>query len=380
MLTFGSIPIRINPFFWVLILLIGWLNSMTVVGTLLCAAVIFVSVLIHEFGHAFTAMAFKQRVEIQLTGFGGLTTRQGPPLKSWQEFLIVINGPLAGFALCYIAYKMYGLLGPNSSPLLSFSLKVAIYVNLFWTLINLLPVHPLDGGQLFRIILEAMFGVRGVKAALFLSMLVAASIAVASFAYGEIFLGSVFFLLTFENYRTWSSSLSVTDQDRDHDLQALFKEAETNLRQGKVQDAYQQLLQVRDLSKTGVIYTAATDYMARILNESGKYQEAYNLLSPLSKKLSSDSLSLLQQLTFKTGNWEEAIAVGNKVYQHNPGYDSALINAICHAILGHEQPAIGWLKTAISDGLPNPSQVLKKREFDHIRQNPQFQLLLKGKE
>ncbi len=42
-------------------------------------------------------------------------------------------------------------------------LKYTQVANLFWTIVNLLPVLPLDGGQLLRIVLEAAFGVKDLR-------------------------------------------------------------------------------------------------------------------------------------------------------------------------------------------------------------------------
>ena len=373
----NRIPVKIYPLFWALILIIGWINSFSVSGTLVWAVVILFSVLVHEFGHALTAVAFRQRAEIELSGMGGLTLRHGPPLKFWQEFFIVLNGPLAGILLFFLSYKLRGLLNEHPYPLLVYAVNVAIYVNFFWTIVNLLPIHPLDGGQLLRIFLEAIMGIRGVKIAFFMSMLFSSAVTVLAFIYQEVFLGSLFFILTFEGYRSWKNVLSITDQDHNQELKQLFKEAEQEMRQGSADSAYQKLQKVRDFSKGGVIYMAATEYMAHILNELGKFKDAYSLLLPYSKKLNPESLRLLHRLAYKLGHWEEAITLGNRSYQYYPTHETALLNAFCHSILGQEKPAVGWLKNAIDEGLPNVNQILKKREFDHIRDNPQFQNLLK---
>jgi stage IV sporulation protein FB len=361
-----------------MILLLGWINSFSIIGTLIWAVVILFSVLVHEFGHALTALAFNQRAEIELFGMGGLTLRQGPPLKFWQEFFVVLNGPLAGFLLFFLFYKFKELLNENSYPFLVYAFNVTIYVNFFWTIVNLLPIHPLDGGQLLRIILEAIMGIRGIKIAFFISMLFSLALTVLAFTYQEIFLGSLFFILTFEGYRGWKNALSITEQDHNQELKQLFKEAEQEMHQGNSESAYQKLQRVRDFSKAGVVYNAATEYMAQILNELGKFKDAYSLLLPLSNKLTPDSLCLLHKLAYKLGYWEEAILLGNRSYQYYPTYETALINAYCHSILGEQKPAIGWLKTAIDEGLPNINQILKKREFDHIRDHPQFQNLTRS--
>ena len=62
---------------------------------------------------------------------------------------------------------------PSKRTILAYALEVAVNVNLFWTILNLLPVFPLDGGHLMKIMLEKVFGIRGIKFAFFVSMLLA---------------------------------------------------------------------------------------------------------------------------------------------------------------------------------------------------------------
>src|SRR5271155_1717567 len=100
----GTIPIRIHPIFWLMGLLLGWLISQSLIGMFIWLGIIFISVLVHEFGHALAALAFGQSSHIDLIAFGGLTTRQGGKLKLWQEFVVVASGPLAGLCLCFAAY------------------------------------------------------------------------------------------------------------------------------------------------------------------------------------------------------------------------------------------------------------------------------------
>jgi hypothetical protein len=69
----GRIPLAIHPFFWVFAALIGWMNSQTILGTLIWVGIIVVSVVVHEFGHAITAVLFKQKARIQLIALGGVT-------------------------------------------------------------------------------------------------------------------------------------------------------------------------------------------------------------------------------------------------------------------------------------------------------------------
>lgn len=369
----GNIPIHIYPFFWVLVGLIGWINTFNITGTLLWAVIIFFSVLIHEYGHALTALWFGQKAHIELVGLGGVTQRRGPKLRFWQEFLIVLNGPIAGFLLCIAAYKLKIFLETKQvSPVWIYMLTVTYSVNLFWTVVNLFPIQPLDGGRLLSIVLESIFGLRGMKTALFLSVLISAAIGILFFAFQAFLAGALFLLLTFESYRSWQSSLSLTEHDQNFVLQHLLKDAEKDIAHGEQEKAINKLERVREITKSGVIYLTASQYLANLLAESGKYKEAFELLAPLSGKLNSDSLRLLHHLAYRSGEWEKAIAVGNRSYQSYPSYDTALLNAFSHALLGQVRPAIGWLQCAVREGLPNLKEVLNQTEFDKIKHDPIF--------
>jgi len=138
-----KIPLKISPFFWVTAGLIGWINSAgtdhTFVLTLIWIGVIFVSILVHEYGHALTSLYFGQQPRIQLIAFGGLTIPEGKRLRGWREFLVVLNGPLFGFLLFLIFLSILST-GVVENLYLLYTVKIFTWVNLFWTVVNLLPV------------------------------------------------------------------------------------------------------------------------------------------------------------------------------------------------------------------------------------------------
>ena len=120
-------------------------------------------------------LSFKQKAQIQLVALGGLTSYDGPKLRFWQQFIITFNGPLFGFFLFLFATLALQI-NWTDWPIFHGILKATQIANLFWTVINLLPVLPLDGGQLLRIVLEAAFGVKGFKASLLVGTILAALI------------------------------------------------------------------------------------------------------------------------------------------------------------------------------------------------------------
>lgn len=375
----GRIPIHIHPLFWGLILLIGWLSSESLQGTAIWALVIFVSVLVHEYGHAFAALACGQKAEINLIGLGGMTSREGPPISLLQEFIIVLCGPLAGFALYFLAAQGEVIFAKTPYHSVHYAFAAAARVNLFWTILNLLPIMPLDGGNLLRIVLEKLFGLRGVKIALLLSVILGAIFGLLCFFIQAIFAGSIFFLLAFESFQTWSQIKNLKSHDADIALQQLLRDAQKDLEEGRNDEAMAKLIEVKDQTQEGVLFILATELIARLYAQEGQMKEAYEMLLPYYTKISPEYLRLLQQIAYRLQEWETAIKVGDRAYQKSPTIETAVLNAIVYAILGKPKPSVGWLRCAIESGFSQLHEVTNSREFDAIRRSQEFQELISKK-
>lgn len=148
-------PVRVHPLFWLVMALLGnWTFNDPVLGPaaiLLWVACGFVSILWHELGHAFAARWFGSPVQVILTAFGGLAVYPYSPPAGWRRMVIAAAGPIAGFILLGLVY------GSNEasdwalrSPVLRRVYFYLFVMNLFWNLINLLPIWPLDGGKVLR--------------------------------------------------------------------------------------------------------------------------------------------------------------------------------------------------------------------------------------
>ncbi len=119
--------------------------------------------------------------------------------------------------------KSYQLIGFRTLNYLSYAFRITIFVNIFWTIINLLPIQPLDGGRLLSIFLEGFFGIKGLKISLFISIILSAVIGIFFFAYQATLAGIIFLFLTFESYLAWRNSLPLTEKDQDETAQNLLK-------------------------------------------------------------------------------------------------------------------------------------------------------------
>jgi stage IV sporulation protein FB len=217
-----GIPIRIHPFFWIITLILG-ANSDGVPGILTWVAAVLISILIHELGHALIIKAYGFHSWIVLYGMGGITchdpaekhgSKANTPLG---QISISFAGPAAGFILAGILVGIIYLAGHGKDmdfilPLhilprwydpsrLALLVNYIFFISVFWGLVNLLPIYPLDGGQIVREILLYMNPRDGISQSLILSIFTAVIIAVlALLKLNDLFIAIFFAYLAYGSF------------------------------------------------------------------------------------------------------------------------------------------------------------------------------------
>jgi Zn-dependent protease len=167
----GKIPVRVQAWFFVLTVFLGMGDPSLLPAWI---AIVFVSVLVHELGHATTGMAFGLQPTIELHGMGGTTSwTTAKKLSTLQRVAISLAGPFAGFAVGALVYGAVraGLL-PGTDAWHAVIAQI-LFVNVGWGVFNLLPMLPLDGGNVMTAVLNALTGGRGERPARIVSMVVA---------------------------------------------------------------------------------------------------------------------------------------------------------------------------------------------------------------
>ena len=227
-----GIPVQVNPFFW----LIGVFFGINLPPKLLILwlLVLFVSILVHEMGHALTMRRFGFQPRVVLYSFGGLaipdsgySSYGGPRVGPRERILYTIAGPAAGFFVAGIVMIIVLAVGGHVSINLSsfpvfwdaslagvgeklrpnqyvpqFVIDQMLWVNIFWGLMNLLPVFPLDGGQIAREILTVKDPWKGNQQALWLSTYVGGGVAVFAIVSGQHFYMALMFgMLAYSSYQ-----------------------------------------------------------------------------------------------------------------------------------------------------------------------------------
>ncbi len=209
--SIGGIPISID--FMYLILILWWLQSGLESG-LLWGACVTVSLIVHELGHALVARRYRLQPRILLWGLGGLCMHERAE-RDRHDAAIVAAGPAAGLLFGGLVFLGSLALPPSSGEehralgLANRGVFMLLYINVFWSLVNLLPLWPLDGGQLFRLGLIQVLPPRlAERITHVVSLCLVAGALVIAYLLGEWFIGLLAGLAAWQNIRALRGDIS----------------------------------------------------------------------------------------------------------------------------------------------------------------------------
>ncbi len=182
----------------------------------------FIAILSHELGHALVGKKLgggEQTVVLEM--LGGVTLSQGMHLTRAGRIAMIIAGPLMTFLLGAIAYMItwnvagdfltandVGMVDMLFHPWLvtlahpnMLFFCFLIMIGLWWTILNLLPIFPLDGGQLLAQL------VKSPKKVFLVGIITSVLIAVAGYWYfRSYFLPVLMLFLAYTNYREYKNA------------------------------------------------------------------------------------------------------------------------------------------------------------------------------
>lgn len=234
-------PVRVTPFFWVAAAVLGWgqasfLGEIPVpsnpgqgVFLLLWIAAMFLSILVHELGHTFAMRHYGMRASIVLYHFGGLAipdsystfgsisrsrsranqlaiSAAGPAAQIVLAMVVILGVEAAGYSMADQVWPLNLLVTESLKPVIP-SLVGSVFVyflaapSIYWALLNLLPIFPLDGGQISRELFTRYSRGNALGNSLSLSMYAAIGCAVYSFSLGQSFLAMFFVSLAVSSYQ-----------------------------------------------------------------------------------------------------------------------------------------------------------------------------------
>jgi stage IV sporulation protein FB len=174
----------------------------------------FVSILLHELGHVCAFRLFRERAEVVLYLWGGLAIPHRALHGTLPRFVVALAAPFTGFcvagatvlaaswsgALVQIGFHLFlpvvrVLPRTPAYSLWYVLMNDLLWINVYWGLINLLPVHPLDGGHAARAVFEQVDPGNGTRKALILSAIVSGAVAFFAVLEHSLYLTLMFTIL-----------------------------------------------------------------------------------------------------------------------------------------------------------------------------------------
>ena len=138
-------------------------NSIQILWSVLFILCIFLTVFMHELGHALTAKKFGIKTkDITLLPIGGVAQLERLPEKPSEELMVAFAGPMVNIVLALITSLFISL--PNTSEEMVAQLDNGVnsgnfflnfyLVNIILAFFNLIPAFPMDGGRVLRALLS----------------------------------------------------------------------------------------------------------------------------------------------------------------------------------------------------------------------------------
>jgi len=193
-----NIPVVVHWWFWLTSAALGGIlgasNLDEWLGAALFMCVAFLSILTHEMAHAVVGRRFGARPAVLLHGLGGLTQLSNSKLTRSQSVWVSLAGPVAGIALGLIVLGLRPWI-PVTSLVGARALEALILVNLGWSVFNLLPILPMDGGQILR----DLAGPRRARLVRWTGLVVAVLVCGAALMVSQWFLAILFGILAWQN-------------------------------------------------------------------------------------------------------------------------------------------------------------------------------------
>lgn len=408
-----GVPVRIEPWFFIIPLFA--LQSRDLKGVAIWTLVVFVGVLVHELGHAFAMRANGFSPSIRLHGLGGSTHfPEGARPSPRQNFFIALAGPGAGLVLGLAAYAAQQLI-PGQSPEVRMLLSDVVWVDIGWSVVNLLPILPWDGGLVLDSGLHWATGKRRDRVVAASSIIGGALFVVGAVLLRNLILGYFGGMGVWQGYGRWklangaAAPAPLRSPDEEKDLQfKVMTSADPKTRAGFIEQLAWARLRKGDFAgarravQTLDTFPPSTSLQARLAASENDVDTVLRLLLPTGAASAEDRPLLLSALIARE-RFDEALALA-RAHQDLVGtaatrlfearaYAQALElctalrertgegvhaynEACCLCHLGRLEDAVTALKQAKALGYEGLSHLQTDEDLEAVRNRPEVQALL----
>lgn len=226
--TLFGVQVSIHPTLWLTLAILGRAymvsNMVELMSALLFIIAAFVVLLMHEMGHALVGRRLGGGApSVYLAWLGGDCTNETARLTRMQGVVMTVAGPLASLAVGLVTYLILCLyvgdfgLGSVLSvgfafgvmpaevlmaypPLAMFFFFYLIEVSFWWTILNMLPIFPLDGGQIMQGLMKSRVQMHAI------SLAVAIVLSLTFAVLGLLLLSIFMILLAVLNHKLYQES------------------------------------------------------------------------------------------------------------------------------------------------------------------------------
>jgi Zn-dependent protease len=438
MKIFG-IPLKIDPSFLFICALLAYSRFSQPIFLIEWLVVIFVSILIHELGHALAVRSFGLSPQIMLYSMGGLTSwREEKSISHAKHIAISLAGPFAGFIFGGMVY----LSGEWMPDLYADRFGDQTYtdlmrVNLGWGIFNLLPILPLDGGNVAYSIEQMVTKrPRGIITHV-ISLLVAGGVGLWAFSIGWLW---VFFLMALFAWNNGRDLFKLLQYDRDGSIRPLLdrardavkngdgatavqsaKEASSSARSVEMKEEAQRILlqglilggdveqAKKEADRLLAVYGAEAlwrafsgleqDQLARAvpvmeysypaspspklnfifavaLSVAGRLQEASALIaSQQNPEYAAASYVALQTIAFHSGEYDLSSEAGRQALERKKEPTVAYNIACAEARAGRADEALAWVERAVEMGYRDVDAMVSDSDLETLRSRPEFEAI-----
>ena len=138
----------------------GWPAA---ISGVLFISLLFVCVVLHEFGHIFAARRYGvQTPDIVLLPIGGVARLERIPEKPSEELVVALAGPAVNVVIALLLFLVLGGFAPATgldiaNPGIDLLARL-LWANIFLVVFNMIPAFPMDGGRVLRAFLAHRMG------------------------------------------------------------------------------------------------------------------------------------------------------------------------------------------------------------------------------
>jgi len=435
MKIFG-IPVKIHPSFLFVCAVLAYSRLSQPKLLIEWLIVIFVSILVHELGHALVVRLFGMSPQILLYSMGGLTSwTDEKGISHAKRVAISLAGPFAGFLFGGIVflseYKFPDLFADQFGKQTFFDL---MFVNLGWGIFNLLPILPLDGGNVAYSIEQMVTKKSNGVITRALSLLIAAGVGLWALSIEQLWIVFLMAIFALNNGR---ALLQLFQTDQDVSLRPLLdqardavknddgatavqlaKEAKKSAHSEEVEEEAQRILLIglilsgdierakKEADRLQAVYghtallralagferdqlpraipvieysyptspSPELNYtFADVLIAAGRFREASELIAgQQNPRYAAASYVALQTAAFNSGEFDLSSEAGIQALERKKDPVIAYNIACAEARAGRADEALAWIERAVETGYRDVEAMVSDSDLETLRSRPEF--------